>query len=291
MPFTRAQATALLNKSEMRLFDDSRANALRGFDRTALAGRIERTREARDRARDLLKRQRLAARTRSAARDDVAVRTARKEALLVELLERFTEARRQAPAQPAARKATARKAAKEASGGSVSGKAAGRTVAKKGAGATSARSKEAAGTTSAASKKAAKSPAKKAAVGSTSGERAVAKKNPVRPAGSTAGAPTKAGTRGGATRRSAGSLTPGQALENTRQLLEEKQAQAREPKPWHSIEPGSGQVSQAGYQSGQAAAKAQDLHAGEARMASTHGSSSTRDRRSQGQRDHRSDTE
>lgn len=240
MPFTRAQATALLNKSEMRLFDDSRANALRGLDRTALAGRIERTREARDRARDLLKRQRLAARKRGQARDDVAARTARKEALLVELLARFTEARKLAPAQTAARKTTARKAAKTASAGSVAGKAAGKAVAKKGA-----------GTASAPAKRAAKSPAKKAA----------------------------------------GRLTPEQALENTRQLLEEKQAQAREPRPWQSIEAGGGQVSQEGYQSGQAAAKAQDLHAGEARMASTHGSSSTRDRRSQGQRDHRGDTE
>src|SRR5690606_33194521 len=59
MAFTRAQATALLNKSEMTLFDDSRANALRDLDRAALAGRVERTRAARDRARDLLKRQRL----------------------------------------------------------------------------------------------------------------------------------------------------------------------------------------------------------------------------------------
>src|SRR5690606_4811495 len=111
MPFTRAQATALLNKTEMRLFDDSRANALRGLDRAALASRVERARAARDRARDLLKRQRLAARKGSAAgRDGVAARTARKEALLVEILERFSEARRQAPPVKKAAKAPAKKA-------------------------------------------------------------------------------------------------------------------------------------------------------------------------------------
>ena len=70
MAFTRAQATELLNKSEMQLFDDSRANALRGLDRAALAGRVARTRAARDRARDLLKRQRLAARKRGEGKSD-----------------------------------------------------------------------------------------------------------------------------------------------------------------------------------------------------------------------------
>ena len=98
MPFTRAQASELLNKSEMKLFDESRANALRGFDRAALASRIARTRAARDRARDLLKRQRLAARKRGDGKsDDIAARTARKEALLVEVLGRFVEGRRLAP--------------------------------------------------------------------------------------------------------------------------------------------------------------------------------------------------
>ncbi|HEY4529245.1 MAG TPA: hypothetical protein VIG97_02785 [Luteimonas sp.] len=259
MPFTRAQATALLNKSEMRLFDDSRANALRGLDRTALASRIERTREARDRARDLLKRQRLAARKRGEARDDVAARTARKEALLVELLERFTVARRQAPAQPAAAKKPP--ARRSAAGGPPAG--------------------------SAAKKGAAKAPAKKAAA-----NKAVAGKSSAGTGAAAAtGARKRAAGRSSASRGAAGGVTPEQALENTRRLLEEKQAQAREPKPWQSIEPGGGQVSQEGYQSAQAAEKAQDLHAAEARMASTAGSSSTRDRRSQGQRDHRSDTE
>src|SRR5690606_29426090 len=37
MAFTRAQATALLNQQERRLYDDSRANALRGLAAPALA--------------------------------------------------------------------------------------------------------------------------------------------------------------------------------------------------------------------------------------------------------------
>ena len=132
MAFTRAQASALLNKSEMRLFDDSRTNALRGFDRVALASRVERTRAARDRARDLLKRQRLAARKRGEGRDDgIAARTARKEALLVELLQRFSDARREAPVKQAATK-SARKTTKKAAKKAVAKKApAEKTPAKK----------------------------------------------------------------------------------------------------------------------------------------------------------------
>lgn len=295
MAFTRAQATALLNTSEMRLFDDSRANALRGLDRTALAGRIERTRAARDRARDLLKRQKLAARKRGDARDAVAARTARKEALLVELLERFTEARRQAPAAAVARKnAAARKPATSTEQARVN-KATAKKVAVKKAGAKTAAAKETtakkATMTKAAAKKATakKAAAKKPAAKRAAAEKAVTRTGPGTSTGTGSRPRSNAGRRtpAGASAR----LTPEQALEVTRRLLEEKQAQAREPKPWQAVEAGAGQVPSAGYQSPQAAEKAHHLHAGEARMASTHGSSSTRDRRSQGQRDHRSDTE
>ena len=79
MAFTRAQANELLNKSEMLLYDGSRANALRGLDRAALAARIARARAARDRARDLLQRQRQAARARGEGKSEgIAARTARK---------------------------------------------------------------------------------------------------------------------------------------------------------------------------------------------------------------------
>src|SRR5690606_17186719 len=131
MAFTRAQATELLNKAEMRLYDDSRANALRGLDRAALAGRATRARASRDRARDMLKRQRVAARKRGDSKatgpGGVAARTARKEELLAEILGRFVEARRTAPEVVAkkatAKKATAKKAtAKKATAKRASGK-------------------------------------------------------------------------------------------------------------------------------------------------------------------------
>ena len=241
MPFTRAQATALLNKTEMRLFDDSRANALRGLDRAALAGRVERSRAARDRARDLLKRQRLAARKGGpAGRDGVAARTARKEELLVEILARFSEARRQAPVVKKAAKSPAKTAVK----------------------------------------KAAKSPAKTAA-------KKVAKV-PARAAASKAAtSPAKAAAKTPAPRKRSARLTPEQALENTRQLLEAKQERDRAAAPWQALDHAAGPAPQAGYQSPQAAAKAQELHAGESRMAPIHGSVSTHDRLNQGKRDHR----
>jgi len=217
MPFTRAQATALLNRTEMRLFEDSRANAMRGLDRAALAARVERARAARDRARDLLKRQRLAARKGAAAgREGVAARTAQKEALLVEILERFSEARRQAP--------VTRKTTKKATASGVAPR---------------------------------KAPAMKAA----------AKK--------------------AAPRRRAAGLTPEQALEHTRQLLEAKHERDRETPAWRALDLATGGARQPGYQSPQAAEKAQELHAGESRMAQIHGSISTHDRHNQGKRDNR----
>lgn len=237
MAFTRAQATGLLNKTEMRLWDDSRANALRGLDREALATRITRTRAARDRARDLLRRQRLAARKRGEGRDEgIAARTARKEALLVEILQRFTEARRTAPAKaakkaPAKKKATAKKAA--------------------------------------ASKTAAKTPvAKKAATQKTATKKSA----------------TKAAAKKTARRRG---VSAKKALENTRRLLEAKQERDRSPQPWQQLDAAAGQVGGPGYQSPEAANRARELHAGEARMAQTHGSISSHDRHEQGRRDNR----
>ncbi len=266
MAFTRAQATELLNKSEMQLFDDSRANALRGFDRAALAGRVARTRAARDRARDLLKRQRLAARKRGDGKSDgIAARTARKEALLVEILSRFVDARRDAPGT-VVKKATARKVAAK--------KASAKKPATKKAAVKKAATKKVA-TKKASTKKVAtkKGAAKKAATRKAAAKKVPAKKTAAR----------KPPARKPAARR----VSPDVALENTRKLLEAKHERDRSPQPWQSLDPAADHVPQAGYQSGQAAHKAQELHAGESRMASIHGSMSTRDRRNQGKRDHR----
>lgn len=320
MPFTRAQAAALLNASEMRLFDDSRANAVRGFDKAALDGRITRTRAARDRARDLLKRQRAAARKRGEGRDEgIAARTARKEALLVELLERFVQARRAAAAAPAKKAATRSVAGKRAGAQPANARrASGRkpdaaetttkktavkkTAVKKAVPKQTAASKAEAKKV-AAKKATAKKPAVKTSAGAAAMRRASeAAEADSRGAAATASPGRKAGAKpqAGSTSPDAGAkpkrktsrrLTPEAALRSTRRLLEEKQERARTPPPWQSLGPGSQPVAPAGYQSPQAAARAVDLHAAEARMASIHGSQSTHDRHNQGKRDHRGETD
>ena len=268
MAFTRAQATALLNRTEMRLWDDSRANALRGLDREALATRIARTRAARDRARDLLRRQRLAARQRGEGRDGgIAARTARKEALLVGILQRFTEARRTAPAK-AARKSAVKKA-----------------PAKKVAPATKATAKKAtAGKAAAKTPAAKKAVTKKAAAKKVATKKVATKKSATKKATAKKAAPKKAAAKKTARRRG---VSPEKALENTRRLLEAKQERDRSPQPWQQPGSARGQVGGTGYQSPEAASRARELHAGEARMAQTHGSISSHDRHEQGRRDNR----
>lgn len=80
-------------------------------------------------------------------------------------------------------------------------------------------------------------------------------------------------------------VTAKQALRSTRKVLAAKQEAARQPKPWQEVGSHGGQVSGEGFQSGSAARRAADLHAGEARLPAIHGSSATRDRISQGKRD------
>jgi hypothetical protein len=286
MAFTRAQATELLNKAEMQLYDDSRANGLRRLDRAALAGRVARARAARDRARDLLKRQRLAARKRGDGKsDDIAARTADKEALLVEILQRFVQARRDAPT--VARKAAAGTAAAKTS---TSRKAPTKKVV----------AKKAVATRTPAAKKA---PAKKAPEGQAAARKAVVRKAattkeaavpkaplrkaPVRKAPEKKDVASSIGGGDGATRNP--KVSTRRALANTRKLLEAKQERDRTPQPWQSLDPAVEHVPQPGYQSPQAASKANDLHAGESRMAPIHGSMAARDRRNQGKRDHRGD--
>ena len=331
MAFTRAQANQLLNKTEMRLFDDSRANALRGLDRSALDTRIARARDARDRSRDLLKRQRVAARKSApAGRDGVAARTARKEALLVEILERFTTARREAPAMTATKKAakkavpapakkattkTTKKAAKapvrtvpagsrgagqaaseQASAGKERTKkaatkktAATKTATRKAAAKETAATKTAAKKTAAKKMAAKKTVAKKAATTEQAATKSAATKSAAARSATVSGAASAGGTSSSQATASGEALTPERALENTRQLLEAKQERDRTSQPWQSLDPAADHVPQPGYQSSQAASKAQELHAAEARLPSIHGSISTRDRLNQGKRDHRGD--
>lgn len=300
MAFTRTQATGLLNQAEMCLFDDSRANALRGLDAGQLGKRVERARKARDRARDLLKRQRLASRgktgSKRGASGDANQRSERKAELLGDVLARFEEQLKQvekrdkqAAAKPA-RKAAATKGSKQS------------PAAKKSA--TKRASKKQAAGKKAATKKAS---TKKAATKKTSSKDTSTKK----PAGKQAEAgrskPTSAAPqKRGADKPSASGpaakaakdkqpaskpITPKRALDNTRKLLEAKRARQRQGLPWQTLDPGHDHLPQAGYQSGQAAEQAEELHAGESRIPPIQGSISTRDRKNQGKRDRRGDSE
>lgn len=248
MPFTRVQAEALLNQGEMALFDGSRLNSLRKLHASELGKRIERARKARDRARDLLKRQTLASRDRTGSKRGASgnanARSKRKAALLDDILKRFEgqlkpararEARQGAmPAKP--KSATTAKTSKATP---TAKKAAGRTT------------KTAGGKPSgtAASTKAKKQPAKPV--------RAAAKSAPI---------------------------SPRRALANTRKLLKAKQTHDRQAQPWQTLDPGHAHVPQTGYQSARAAATAEELHAGEARITPIQGSISTHVRKTQAKR-------
>ncbi|MFP7721357.1 hypothetical protein [Lysobacter sp. A3-1-A15] len=76
-------------------------------------------------------------------------------------------------------------------------------------------------------------------------------------------------------------------MANTRKLLAAKQAHDREPQPWQQLGSPGSHVNEAGFQSAEAAAKAEELHAAESRMDAIQGSIGTQDRHHQGKRDSR----
>lgn len=80
-------------------------------------------------------------------------------------------------------------------------------------------------------------------------------------------------------------ITPEQALANTRALLEAKKEHDRQPQPWQMLDQQAGPIDHAGYQSPEAADKAEQLHAGESRMQAIPGSISSTGRKNQGKRD------
>lgn len=82
-------------------------------------------------------------------------------------------------------------------------------------------------------------------------------------------------------------ITPQQALANTRALLEAKQQHDRQPQPWQTLDPEQSHLPSEGFQSPEAAAKAEELHAGESRMQAIQGSIGSQDRHNQGKRDKR----
>jgi len=272
MPITRAKASQLLNQNEMSLYDDSRINGLRQLDAKALASRVTRSRTARDRARDLVQRHKLASRERTGSkrgRSGVANQRSKDKAeLLADILKRFEtrlrEVEREAKAaakgngKPAAQRAkapTKRTTARAA--------ARGKTATKK----------------SSTNRTARRAGEDEAPRGSTT-KRAGARK--------ATSAKTSAGKPARKTARKR-HITPEQALAQTRALLEAKQARELESRPWEATPGGEPAAGAPGYQSDGAARRAKRLHAAEARIPAIQGSISTRDRINQGKRDHRGD--
>lgn len=331
MPITRAKATALLNQREMALYDDSRANAIRELDEKALSVRISRARALRDRARDLVQRQKLSSRDKTGNKRGTSgianQRSKDKVELTTDILRRF-EAQLDKVADANTGTGTGKKAAKK------SAKKAARTPARKSASRRSDRrdarkaTRNATRSAKAAKSAAKKSPASKTAAGKTTKaatrKAAARKTKSAAPKGDVA---KKASTKTAENKRSAAAkpasarqataartpaakspvakaprkkagkpvrkaattkpLTPRQALKRTQSLLKAKQERDRAPKPWESLAGGASAPGQPGYQSGAAARRAQELHAGESRMPAIKGSISTRDRINQGKRDNR----
>jgi len=265
MAVTRDQASRLLSESEMTLFSESRNPALRSFSARELTRRIERARKLRDKSRDLLQRQRLGSRQRTGskagANGEANERTARKGEVLEDILQRFEgrlqEVQRRDEAEPAraAAGAKVRKARPAARNDAAKAPVAPRK---------------------ATGKVAAKAPAGAAKTLRTTTDRAAA---------AAAGSARKTTA---AKRPGKAAITPEQALAQTRALLQAKQQHDREPRAYQMLDehaqPGQPEP---GYQSGSAKSKAQELHAGEVRLEPIQGSISTRDRQSQGKRDHR----
>ncbi len=295
MLITRAKATALLNQKEMELYTDSRVNALRKLDAKALTTRVGRARDARDRARDLVQRQKLASRERTGAKRGTSgmanERSKEKATLLSDILSRFEAQLRQverddrraakAAEKTAATAAPARKPASKRSEASAPAKpAGGRRSAASGEPASATRKSSAKGTpaggaraTRASTRSAEPSKAAKKATGTASAD------------GKAAGRSATWATK--KARPAKKVLTPEQALERTRELLEAKQQQARQPKSWETFGGTAAEAGSPGYQSEEAARRAEQLHEGEARVPAIHGSNSTRDRINQGKRDAR----
>jgi hypothetical protein len=124
MPYTRTAAKTLLTGAELELYDLGRRESLAQLDRRTLIAKIKRTRNLRDKYRDLYRRQRLETRDRTGSKRGASgvanVRTREKAELFGELLARFEAklakvdtaaklaAERDARARAAAAKAAAR---------------------------------------------------------------------------------------------------------------------------------------------------------------------------------------
>lgn len=277
MPFTRAKAEALLNRTEMGLYDDSRINSLRKLSASQIGQRIERGRRARDRARDLVKRQKLASRERTGAKRGTSglanERSKQKAELMADILKRFETAL--APARKRERDASVSTTAVARKRATTSGASRAGETSKRASGA-----------------RVSLAPTPAASAADRAGTRAISAAAAVAAKTTKSGNTPASKPAGRSAAKAAGrASTPKRALASTRKLLAAKQASDREAKPWQTLDPDRLHVPAPGYQSTAAARNALALHAAESRMAPIHGSISTRDRRNQGKRDHRGDND
>ena len=89
MAYNFTQARALLTAAELELFDQSRAEPIKGLTPAGLAGKVKRARTLRDKYRDLYRRQTVAVRGEDVKGRTDNERTQRKADLFQEVLERF----------------------------------------------------------------------------------------------------------------------------------------------------------------------------------------------------------
>lgn len=143
MAYTRSSARSLLTAAELELYDLGGRKAIAQLDRRTLVFKVKRTRNLRDKYRDLFRRQRLDTRSRTGSKRGTSgianVRTREKAELFAELLERFearlakvdaaarAAAEREAKARAAAAKAALRARKGPASRGSATATARGVT--------------------------------------------------------------------------------------------------------------------------------------------------------------------
>ena len=194
---------------------------------------------------------------------------------------------RTAPAMPAVKSGARQSAGKAAVAKKTSGQAsAGKAAAASGK---SSSSSSTAGTMTSPTTRSGKTTPGKPAAGTTTARRTTAVKTSTGVArkastGKSRPAAKPAGNDKGATHR----ITPEEALSNTRALLAEKQARdhargSRKDRPYGA----SVSAPHAGFQSGEARAKAIELHEGEMNLEAVEGNISDRGRRQQGKRDSR----
>lgn len=118
MAFNRTQAQKLCTKAELELFVKSLPAEMKDLTRAQVLRKLQSARRLRDKQQDLFRRQRLASRDRSGAKDGKSgianVRTEQKLALFNEALARFEKRLEQLDAAAAREAAKAEKAAKKA---------------------------------------------------------------------------------------------------------------------------------------------------------------------------------